>query len=225
MLDLVEIDSASRPQMTVIWMHGLGADGHDFEPIVPYLKLPAHYAVRFVFPHAEVRAVTINAGMRMRAWYDIFNPLIGEGIEDIGGIQESAVQIEELIDTERAKGMSSKQIVLAGFSQGGAIALYLGLRHHEQLGGILALSTYLPLLESTKHEAHSANSDTKILFLHGNYDPVIPITVAQRSQRHLNKLGYSVECKNYPIPHSVSPEEIVDIGNWLATRYAIVNSV
>jgi phospholipase/carboxylesterase len=206
-MESVEIETGSRPSAAVIWLHGLGADGHDFEPIVPELHLPK--PVRFVFPHAPVRPVTINNGMRMRAWYDIFQ--FGGGPEDEAGIRASQKLVENLI--EREKG---RTIVLAGFSQGGAIVLQTALRHPQRLAGVLALSTYLPLSMSLGAERHAANHDVPIFMAHGQFDDIIPIERARRSREMLEKLGYPVTWKEYPMPHSVCAPEIGDISSFLA---------
>ena len=218
MLDVVTIQPNGTPQLSVIWLHGLGADAHDFEPIVPHLNIPANFSVRFVFPNAPVQPVTINMGMSMRAWYDIISPVIGAGHEDADGIRKSSLELEQLIDHEIAQGMNSDQIVLAGFSQGGAVALFTGLRYPKRLSGILALSTYLPLQKVVTEERSEANEDIPILSLHGDFDPVISIAVAEQYRSKLSELGYSFESKNYPAPHSVTAEEVVNIGNWLTQR-------
>jgi len=205
--------------MSVIWLHGLGADGHDFEGVVPYLGIPTDCPIRFIFPHAPHRSVTINMGMRMRAWYDILNPILGLPPEDHEGIEVSCSAITELIKEENAKGIDTEQIVLAGFSQGGAIALHLGLRYPEKLAGILALSTYLPLTDSFSQNLSPGNCETPIMYLHGITDPVIPISTAQCSRKMLVDNGCQVFSKDYAMPHAVSPEEIVDIGKWLTDRY------
>jgi phospholipase/carboxylesterase len=207
-MDAVEIETGPNPQAAVIWLHGLGADGHDFEPIVPELELPK--AVRFVFPHAPVRPVTINNGMRMRAWYDIFQ--FGGGPEDAAGIRASQKLVEELIKAERGR-----KIVLAGFSQGGAIVLQTALRHPEALAGVLALSTYLPLSTTLAAERHAANQKTPIFMAHGRFDDIIPIDRARQSRAALEQLGYAVTWKEYPMPHSVCAEEIQDLSRFLAT--------
>jgi phospholipase/carboxylesterase len=191
----------------VIWLHGLGADGHDFEPIVPELRLPK--PVRFVFPHAPVRPVTINQGMRMRAWYDIFQ--FGGGAEDETGIRASQKLVGELIKAEKGR-----KIVLAGFSQGGAIVLQTALRHPERLAGVLALSTYLPLASSLAAERSPANQELPIFMAHGQFDDLIPIDRAERSREFLTQLGYNVEWHAYPMPHSVCAPEIADISRFLA---------
>jgi phospholipase/carboxylesterase len=192
----------------VIWLHGLGADGHDFEPIVPELRLTK--PVRFVFPHAPIRPVTINQGMRMRAWYDIFQ--FGGGPEDDGGVRASQKLVEGLIQKEQGK-----KIILAGFSQGGAIVLQTALRHPERLAGAMALSTYLPLSATLEKERHKANHDVPIFMAHGKFDDIIPIDKAKRSREILEKLGYPVTWKEYAMPHSVCAEEIGDISKFLVS--------
>ncbi len=205
-MDAIEIETGPNPAATVIWLHGLGADGHDFEPIVPELRLAK--PVRFVFPHAPIRPVTINQGMRMRAWYDIFQ--FGGGPEDDAGVRESQKLVEGLIRKEQGK-----KIVLAGFSQGGAIVLQTALRHPERLAGVMALSTYLPLSATVEKERHNANHDVPIFMAHGKFDDIIPIDKAKRSREILEKLGYPVTWKEYPMPHSVCAEEIGDISRFL----------
>jgi phospholipase/carboxylesterase len=209
-MESIAIETGPRPQAAVIWLHGLGADGHDFEPIVPELGLAR--PVRFVFPHAPVRAVTINNGMRMRAWYDILQ--FGGGAEDEAGIRESQRLIENLVEVERTKGIQAGKIVLAGFSQGGAIALQTALRHPERLAGVLALSTYLPLAAKLQ-EAGAANRATPIFMAHGSFDDIIPLRRAEQSRDLLKQAGYPVEWRVYPMPHSVSAEEIRDIAQFL----------
>ncbi len=211
--EAIEIESAPSPDAAVLWLHGLGADGHDFEPVVPELRLPRELRVRFVFPHAPVRPVTLNMGMRMRAWYDIVQ--LGGGREDEAGIRDSQAQLEALVARERARGVAAARIVLAGFSQGGAIALHTGLRHGERLAGILALSTYLPLAGTLAAEASAANRDVPLFMAHGNYDDIIPIERARQSRRALEALGTRIEWHEYPMPHSVCGEEIADIAAWL----------
>jgi phospholipase/carboxylesterase len=202
----VEIETGPGPRAAVIWLHGLGADGHDFEPIVPELALKQ--PVRFVFPHAPVRPVTINDGMRMRAWYDIFQ--FGGGPEDEAGIRASQKIVEELIAAEKGK-----RIVLAGFSQGGAIVLQTALRHPEALAGVLALSTYLPRAATLEAEAAGANRKVPIFMAHGQYDDIIPLVRAEASRDALQRLGYAVEWHAYPMPHSVCAPEIADISRFL----------
>ena len=209
----VEIDPATTPQAAVIWLHGLGADGHDFEPIVPQLQVPI--PIRYIFPHAPQRPVTVNGGYVMRAWYDIISFDLTRRREDADGIRESAQQLESLIEREIDKGISPQRIVLAGFSQGGAIALHTGLRYPQRLGGILALSTYLPLADTVASEAHPANRDIPIFMGHGSEDTVIPLPHALISHRLLAGLGYAVEWHSYVMPHSLCNEEIADIRKWL----------
>ena len=212
-LEAIEVETGPAPRAAVIWLHGLGADGHDFEPVVPELGLPASLPVRFVFPNAPLRPVTINMGMRMRAWYDILQ--LGGGPEDEAGIRDSQGLLEELISRETRKGIPHGRIVLAGFSQGGAIALQAALRHPERLAGILALSTYLPLQQELEKERQAANRDLPIFMAHGEYDDMIPMDRAVRSRDALRSLGYAVEWREYPMPHSVCPGEIADIAAFL----------
>jgi phospholipase/carboxylesterase len=212
-LDAIEITTGERPGLTVIWLHGLGADGHDFEPIVPELGL--RIPVRFVFPHAPVRPVTINGGIAMRAWYDILG-FDRQAAEDAEGIRASAAAVTKLIDRELARGMASDRIVLAGFSQGGAIALQTGLREPRPLAGVLALSTYLPLAATFATERSAANAGLPIFMAHGTADTVLPLSLAESSRRTLEVLGYEVEWHAYPMPHSVCLEEVSAIGAWLA---------
>jgi phospholipase/carboxylesterase len=211
-MEAIEIQTGSKPAASIIWLHGLGADGHDFEPIVPELKLAK--PLRFVFPHAPVRPVTINQGMRMRAWYDILQ--LGGGPEDDAGIRASQRLVEELIAEEKKKGLPAEKIVMAGFSQGGAIALQTALRYPERLAGVLALSTYLPLAGSLKSEGSPANQDIPIFMAHGRYDDIIPLRRGEESRKLLEAAGYRVEWHEYPMPHSVCAEEIAGIAAFLA---------
>ena len=211
-MEAIEIQTGSKPAASILWLHGLGADGHDFEPIVPELKLAQ--PVRFVFPHAPVRAVTINQGMRMRAWYDILQ--FGGGPEDDAGIRASQGLIEELIAKEKKKGLPAEKIVMAGFSQGGAIALQTALRYPERLAGVLALSAYLPQAASLQSERSPANQGIPIFMAHGRYDDIIPPRRADESRKLLEAAGYRVEWHEYPMPHSVCAEEIADIAAFLA---------
>jgi phospholipase/carboxylesterase len=211
LLEAIEIETGPSPRAAIIWMHGLGADGHDFEPIVPELGMPATPAARFVFPHAPVQPVTINDSARMRAWYDVTN----DGRQDATGVRASQARIEALIARERSRGIAPGAIVLAGFSQGGAIALHTALRHPERLAGILALSTYLPLPDTLAQEASKPNHDIPIFMAHGTQDPVIPLSWAVRSRDHLTALGYAVDWHEYPMPHSVCAQEIADTARWL----------
>jgi phospholipase/carboxylesterase len=214
LLDAIEIETAPNPATSVIWLHGLGADGNDFAPIVAELELPTA-PIRFVFPHAPLQPVTINNGMVMRAWYDILGADLARR-EDERGVRASQGLVEALIAREKARGIAARRILLAGFSQGGAIALQTGLRHPERLAGIMALSTYVPIAESLAAEAHAANRDVPIFMAHGLYDPVVPVAAARRSCALLERLGYAVEWHEYPMPHSVAPQELDDIGAWLA---------
>ena len=211
-MEAVEIDTGPGPKAAaVIWLHGLGADGHDFEPIVPELGLRA--PVRFVFPHAPIRPVTINQGMRMRAWYDVFQ--LGGGPEDEAGIRASQKLLEDMIAAEKRRGTA--KIVLAGFSPGGAIVLQTALRYPERLAGVLALSTYLPLHASAEAERSAANRDLPIFMAHGQYDDMIPLLRAEQSRQALERLGYPVQWRTYPMPHSVCAEEVADIAAFLVT--------
>jgi len=214
-LEFVELSTGADPAGTVIWMHGLGADGWDFVPIVRELPFPGEVALRFVFPHAPVRPVTINNGMQMRAWYDISQMDLAR-VPDEGGIRESQALVEQLIAAQKARGVDASRIVLAGFSQGGVIALQTGLRHPERLAGIVALSTYLALESSLESEAAAANRRTPILMAHGTEDPVIPVQLAEASRQALEARGYDVQWQTYPMPHAVCAEEVELIGDFLA---------
>ena len=209
----IEIETAPAPDAAVIWLHGLGADGHDFEPLVPELRLPARLRLRFVFPHAPVRPVSINMGMPMRAWYDILQ--MGGGREDEAGIRASQGLLEALVARERGRGIAAARIVLAGFSQGGAVVLHTGLRHAERLAGVLALSTYLPLAATVAAERSAANRDLPVFMAHGGQDPMIDIARARESRAFLEELGYAVQWREYAMPHSVCAEEVGDIAGWL----------
>jgi phospholipase/carboxylesterase len=208
-MDAIQIETGPNPEAAVIWLHGLGADGHDFEPIVPELDLAK--PVRFVFPHAPVRPVTINNGMRMRAWYDIYQ--MGGGREDDAGLRASQKQVEEMI---RAQGMPASRIALAGFSQGGAIVLQTALRYPERLAGVMALSCYLPIAGTLAAEKSPANQDLPIFMAHGKFDDVIAIARAQSSRQRLEGLGYRIDWHEYPMPHSVCAPEIADISAYLS---------
>jgi phospholipase/carboxylesterase len=214
-VDAVLLAPAATATASVIWLHGLGADGHDFVPIVPELQLPPALAVRFVFPHAPMRPVTINNGMRMRAWYDI-KVLSAGGPEDEAGIRDSATILARYIDKERGAGIAANRIVIAGFSQGGAIALHAALRHPERLAGVMGLSTYLPLRATFAAEAAAVNRDLPILMCHGRFDPMLPMQLGVASRDLLRGLGHAVEWKEYPMQHQVCPEEIRDIAAWLS---------
>ncbi len=213
-LETVELETGPGPGASVIWMHGLGADGHDFEPIVPALGFGMAPAVRFVFPHAPMRPVTVNNGWVMRAWYDVRDDG-GERREDEPDVRESQQAIEALIAREKARGVATGNIVLAGFSQGGAMALHAGLRHAERLAGILALSCFLPLASTLEGEASAVNRAVPIFMAHGVYDQLIPLARARRACHVLSGLGWNVEWREYPMAHAVCDEEIADIAAWL----------
>lgn len=216
LLDTVEIETSEQVNASVIWMHGLGADANDFVPIVDELDLGGNPAIRFVFPNAPQIPVTLNGGYVMRAWYDI--AAAGTDIsqrEDENGLRASQAQIQALIARENARGIPSERIVVAGFSQGCAMALQVGLRHHEGLAGMMCLSGYLPLALKVEQERHSANQNTPIFMAHGSADPVVPVQRASESRDLLKQLGYTVEWHDYWMQHSVNAQEIVDIGRWL----------
>ena len=208
------IEPTSTANASVIWLHGLGADGHDFEPIVPMLGAVTKYT-RFVFPNAPTRPVTINNGMVMRAWYDITSMEIKRRVDSVG-VRDSEVTLQRLVHAELEKGVPISRIVLAGFSQGGAVVLHTSVRYPSRLAGVMALSTYVPLPELTDVEAHPANKDIPIFMAHGTFDPVIQLQLAQGSRQHLAELGYHVDWHASPIEHAISPAEIGDIAGWLA---------
>ena len=215
LLATIELETRPDPDAAVIWMHGLGADGNDFVPIVGELELPEDLGIRFIFPHAPMRPVTINGGMVMRAWYDIVgSDLTNRG--DEAGIRDSQRRIEQLIAREKARGIAASRLVLAGFSQGGVIALQAGLRHPERLAGIMALSTDLALPQALAAEADPANSDVPIFMAHGTADPMIRLDWADASRRALEAQGYAIEWHTYPMQHSVCIEEVGDLDAWLA---------
>jgi len=218
-LPAVEHETAANPRFSILWLHGLGADGNDFAPIVPALVDPAWPPLRFVFPHAPVRPVTINNGMSMRAWYDIAAFDLNAR-QDEAGMRASIGEVETLIERERSRGVPSERIVLAGFSQGGAIALAAGLRHPQRLAGIVALSTYLPLHAALAGERSAANAATPIFWGHGSVDPVVVLQRGIDSRDLLQSLGYPLEWHTYPMAHAVCPEEIGDLRRWLAQRLA-----
>ena len=214
LLPTIEIERGNDPTHAVLWMHGLGADGNDFVPIIDELALPSDISVRFVFPHAPMRAVTINQGFVMRAWYDVFDRSFNR-TEDEDGLRDSQRAIEFLLERERKRGILPGRIVLAGFSQGGAMALQAGLRYPEKLAGIMALSCYLPMRQTLAIESHRANSGTSIFMAHGNLDSVVPMALATISKQQLLESGYVVEWHEYPMEHSVCVEEMADISEWL----------
>jgi phospholipase/carboxylesterase len=215
----VILDPATPADAAVIWLHGLGADGFDFVPIVNELRLPSTMAVRFIFPHARTRPVTINNGFVMRAWYDIMG-LGPDRPEDEAGIRESAGVVRRYVEEQNAKGIATERIVIAGFSQGGAIALQEALRHPQRLGGVMALSTYLPLRQTLAAEAAPANRDVPILMCHGLRDGMVPAKLGEASRDVLQGLGYAIEWQTYPMEHSVCMEEVVAISKWLQARLA-----
>ena len=215
LLQTIEIETAPNPAAAVIWLHGLGADGNDFVPIVRELDLSGSQPIRFIFPTAPTMPVTINGGYVMRAWYDIFAPDLVRR-EDEPGLRASQTMVEALIAKEKARGIPAERIVLAGFSQGCAMTLQTGLRHPEKLAGLMCLSGYLPLAGTIAAESHSANRTTPIFMTHGRQDPVVVVQRAEESRALLNSLGHQIEWHEYQMQHSVCQEEIEDIGHWLA---------
>ena len=213
-LETVTVETGPNPTATILWMHGLGADGHDFEPLVPELLEAGMPALRFVFPHAPVRPVTINNGYRMRAWYDIIG-IDRRSAEDFSGIQASADALTALIRAENARGVESSRIVLAGFSQGGALALHLATRFPEKLAGVIALSCYLPLAKEFATERSSANLTTPFFMAHGSQDPVVPFSMGDESRRVLEGTGFRVEWHAYPMPHALCAEEVADLRTFM----------
>ena len=219
--ECVEVTTGKNPVGSVIWLHGLGADGHDFEPIVPELHLPADLPLRFVFPHAPVRPVTINGGMAMRAWYDIVT-LDSEGRADAAGVHESTALLEGLIAREKDRGIEANKIIIAGFSMGGAIAINTALHTKEKLAGLMALSTYLPL--PSEVEGSTGSRDLPVFMAHGSFDPMLPMQWGQASAERLKETGFTVEWRDYPMAHAVCPEEIRDIREWLIRTYSVRTS-
>lgn len=211
LLEHIELEPDQPATATVIWLHGLGADGHDFEPVVPALELPERLAIRFIFPHAPVRPVTINDGAEMRAWYDFIPHSETAGADDIA---VSSRQVRAFIDREIERGIPSERIILAGFSQGGVIALHTGLRFDSRLAGIVALSTYLDDFRSTEAERTDANLAIPIFMAHGTHDPMIPIMRAATSRENLIRLGYDVRWFDYPMGHQVCLEEVQEISSF-----------
>lgn len=211
----ITLETGNSPQHSIIWLHGLGADGEDFVPVAEEMRLPI--AVRYIFPHAPKQPVTINGGFVMRAWYDIAAAEI-HARQDEQGIRASQAEIEKLIAQEKQRGVAAKNIFLAGFSQGGAVVLQTGLRHAEKLGGLLALSTYLPLAETLADEASNAAKQTPIFMAHGRSDPIVPYSLGKNSADKLSESGYQLEWHDYAMPHSVCMEEMNDIADWLTQR-------
>jgi phospholipase/carboxylesterase len=218
-LETISVETGKQPTHTIIWMHGLGADGHDFEPLVPELLDDGMPALRFVFPHAPVRPVTINNGYQMRAWYDIAG-IDRHSAEDPKGIAESAEAIGGLIHREHARGIGSENILLAGFSQGGAMALHLAVRHPDRFAGVIALSCYLPLSREFNGARNGANQRTPIFMAHGTQDPVVPYGLGDQSRRLLEGAGYAIEWHPYAMPHSLCAEEVSDLKAWLKRTVA-----
>jgi phospholipase/carboxylesterase len=214
MLETIEVETEIRPTAAVIWLHGLGADGHDFEPIVPEIVRPGERAWRFVFPNAPVRPVTINGGVSMRAWYDLMG-LDRQAAEDVAGFRDTDVQIRQLIAKEDERGIPANRIVLAGFSQGGAVSLYTALRFRESLAGVMALSCYLPRESSFSAERAPANDATPIFMGHGKGDTMLPMSLGVQSRDFLKARGYAVEWHDYPMAHAVCAAEIADIREFL----------
>ena len=219
MLETVEQQTRARPAWTILWLHGLGADGHDFAPIVPELVRPDWPAIRFVFPHARVRPVTINGGVPMRAWYDINNLSLDQRADETG-LRESIAEVDALVSRERDRGVPASRLVLVGFSQGGAVALAAGLRREAGVAGIASLSGYLPMADKTQAEITPAGLATPVFIGHGSQDPVVAPVLGTRTRVALQALGVKVEFHSYPMAHSVCAEEIRDLGDWLTVRFA-----
>ncbi len=221
--ETVEVNPGEQPEGSIIWLHGLGADGHDFEAIVPELRLPDDLPLRFVFPHAPVRPVTINGGVAMRAWYDIVS-LDRSGPQDAEGIRASADSLQALIEREHERGVPFERIVVAGFSQGGAIATHTAIRFAHRLAGLMALSSWLPLGDSIASEVAdnpaAQSREMPVLIAHGTFDPMLPIELGKDSRQVLEGLGYSVEWREYPMQHAVCAEEVADIRAWLLSVFA-----
>ena len=214
--ETVEVLTGENPQGSIIWLHGLGADGHDFEPIVPELRLPTNLSLRFIFPHAPVQPVTINGGMAMRSWYDIVS-FDSEGRADRAGLLESSTVLEGLIAREIERGIAPDKIVVAGFSQGGAVAIHTALQTGHDIGGLMALSTYMALPDDVASAV--CRKDLPIFMAHGSFDPVLRMDWGRSSADSLIEAGYSVDWHEYPMAHAVCPQEIADISNWLSAIY------
>ena len=220
--ETVEVSQGAAPDGSIVWLHGLGADGHDFEPVVAELGLDQHVSLRFVFPHAPIRPVTINGGMAMRAWYDIVT-LDRGGPEDEAGIRQSADLLVALVEREHERGIPYHRILLAGFSQGGAIASHTALRFPQRLAGLIALSTYVPLQGSLSEEVfenpQAQSRDLPIFMAHGSFDPMLPMALGAHSRELVREAGYLVEWHDYPMAHAVCAEEITDLRKWLLAVY------
>ncbi|WP_417507659.1 alpha/beta hydrolase [Marinomonas gallaica] len=217
-LEYITVDTAENPQYAVIWLHGLGSDCHDFEGLVPQLGLSGK-GVRFVFPNAPIRPVTINGGMKMRAWYDILEMTLDRKV-DMDNIHESAEQIESIVTDLAEQGISSENIVIAGFSQGGVIAYQVALFGQHRFAGVMALSTYLADPDVIENDGSNTNQETPFLIHHGSYDPVVAPVLAERAKQHLDELGYDCEYKVYEMPHAVCPDQVRDIALWLNQRFS-----
>ena len=217
MHDTVEIETGANPTGSIIWLHGLGADGHDFEPIVPELRLPESLALRFVFPHSPVRPVTLNGGLPMRAWFDI-RSLDREGQPDVAGIEASCALVDDLVALELERGVERDQIVLAGFSQGGVIAMHAALRRDAPLAGLMVLSSYLPL--QSRLAGYPIRADLPVFVAHGEFDPVLTLDMGRESCARLQETGLRPEWHSYPMAHGVCAEEIRDISQWLQSVYS-----
>jgi len=219
LLDTVEHETGPDPRWTILWLHGLGADGNDFAPIVPELVRPQWPAVRFVFPHAPVRAVTINAGMRMRAWYDIHDLDLARRADETG-VAQSVEQVEMLVMREAERGVPAHRLILAGFSQGGAITLAAGLLRATPFAGLVALSTYLPMHDRAAQRLATGANAQPVFMAHGLQDPVVPFMAGNASAQVLASLGFKVDFHRYAMAHSVCAEEVRDLGDWLTRRFA-----
>ena len=219
LLDCIERETGPTPEWAVIWLHGLGADGHDFVPLVPELIRPGWPAIRFLFPHAPVRAVTINNGTRMRAWYDIVDFDLANRADETG-VLESVAQVDALIARESARGIPASRVILAGFSQGGAVTLAAGLRRREPLAGLVGLSTYLPAANGAQAALVDGANRQPVFMAHGTQDPVVPSLAGQQSAALLRQFGFDVQWSTYPMPHSVCAEEVTALGDWFDTRFA-----
>ncbi|HDP88870.1 MAG TPA: carboxylesterase [Thioalkalivibrio sp.] len=216
-LEFLTVDTGTQPTACIVWLHGLGADGHDFEPIVPELDLPPDLSVRFLFPHAPVMPVTINGGLAMRAWYDFESLDFGLG-ENAEHIRASTERVTALIDAQREGGIQAERIIVAGFSQGGVIALHAGIGYRERLGGVLALSTYLPLAEELEARMGLASRGLPVFMAHGHHDEIIPISIGHQARNWLKDRGFALEAHDYPMGHSVCAEEIAAVSHWLRAR-------
>lgn len=213
-LEYIEVSTSNTPNSSIIWLHGLGADGHDFESIVDELRLPEKFQIKFIFPHAPIQPVTINGGFPMRAWFDIIS-LDRNATQDVAGIRQAQQSIEALIRQTINAGIPSDKIIIGGFSQGGALALHLAIRHEQKLAGAIGLSTYLPIADSAPAEKHQNNANLPIFLAHGTQDNIVPLQFGEVSHQVLDQLGYPVTWKTYPIGHTVCAEEIQNVSHWI----------